>query len=118
MPMKPGHTEYLGDGVYAEFDGYSVSLDLRGEGRPEKIVLEPETYAGLMMFAEAAFGLKPEPKKSADDPVKRELLEVLMRCADFMGSVAHGGRGPSRVSDTFIQAYKDARAAIAKATAE
>lgn len=44
-----------------------------------------------------------------------ELLEVLERCADFMGSVANGDRGPSKVSATFLQAYNDARAAIEKA---
>jgi len=47
-----------------------------------------------------------------------ELLEVLARCADFMGSVANSRRGPSKVSDSFRQAYKDARSVIAKATGE
>lgn len=55
MPMRPGNAEYLGDGVYASFDGYGVSVDLRGEGRPEKIVLEPEVFENLKQFADRAF---------------------------------------------------------------
>ena len=32
---------YLGDGVYASFDGYAIVLDLRGQDNTTRIVLEP-----------------------------------------------------------------------------
>lgn len=64
--MKPGTTEYLGDGVYAEFDGCMVSLDLRGKGRPEKIYLEPEVFEALKAFRDRAF--QPQTKDTGDVP--------------------------------------------------
>ena len=41
---------YLGDGVYATFDGWNITLDLRAQG-PEKICLEPEVLLNLYKFA-------------------------------------------------------------------
>lgn len=41
---------YLGDGVYATFDGWSIILDLRAQG-PERICLEPEVLLNLFKFA-------------------------------------------------------------------
>ena len=41
---------YLGDGVYASFDGYGVVLDLRAQG-PDKITLEPEVIRALVDYA-------------------------------------------------------------------
>lgn len=44
--------EYLGDGVYASFDGYHVILDLRGqEPAPRSaIALEPKVLANLEKY--------------------------------------------------------------------
>lgn len=45
--------QYLGDGVYASFDGYHIWLDLRAQD-PErfiKIALEPQVLEQLNRFA-------------------------------------------------------------------
>ena len=39
---------YLGDGVYASFDGYHIVLDLRGQGPAEQIALGPEVVRSLV----------------------------------------------------------------------
>ncbi len=41
---------YLGDGVYASFDGFSIWLDLRGQDSTTKICLEPSVLAALNEF--------------------------------------------------------------------
>lgn len=40
---------YLGDGVYASWDGYHVVLDLRAQG-PDRIALEPSVLRELDRF--------------------------------------------------------------------
>jgi len=42
--------EYLGDGVYVSYDGFSIILDLRGQNDYTKITLEPEVMAALIGF--------------------------------------------------------------------
>ncbi|MCP4166036.1 MAG: hypothetical protein GY759_09110 [Chloroflexi bacterium] len=42
---------YLGDGVYASFDGFSITLDLRGQDNTTRIVLEPEVLLRLNQFS-------------------------------------------------------------------
>lgn len=42
-------TEYLGDGVYASFDGYNIILDLRGQDN-SVIYLEPVVMESLKSF--------------------------------------------------------------------
>ena len=39
--------DYLGDGVYASFDGYYITLDLRGQDSFTKIGLEPAVLEAL-----------------------------------------------------------------------
>jgi hypothetical protein len=46
---------YLGDGVYAVFDGYSISLDLRGQDTTTSIVLEPEVLESLDRFRKECY---------------------------------------------------------------
>lgn len=41
--------QYLGDGVYASFDGYHIWLDLRAQG-PERIALEPTVIKSLIDY--------------------------------------------------------------------
>lgn len=36
------YQDYLGDGVYVDFDGYSVILTTRGAMNPQIIYMEPE----------------------------------------------------------------------------
>jgi hypothetical protein len=42
---------YLGDGVYASFDGYHITLDLRGQDSTTRISLEPEVLLRLNQFS-------------------------------------------------------------------
>jgi hypothetical protein len=41
---------YLGDAVYASFDGYQIRLRT-GDGGNQVIYLEPDTYNSLIAFA-------------------------------------------------------------------
>tara|TARA_R110002167_G_scaffold52318_1_gene151085 strand:+ start:168 stop:311 length:144 start_codon:yes stop_codon:yes gene_type:complete len=34
--------EYIGDGVYAETDGFGIWLETERDGKPERIYLEPD----------------------------------------------------------------------------
>lgn len=43
---------YLGDAVYASFDGYHIWLRT-GDGNNQRIALEPRVLAGLMEFAKS-----------------------------------------------------------------
>ena len=44
MKLEP---TYLGDGVYATFDGYHIVLDLRGQDNYTRIALEPQVLNAL-----------------------------------------------------------------------
>lgn len=44
---------YLGDGVYASFDGYAIVLDLRGQDDTTRIVLEPDVLRALDRYRQA-----------------------------------------------------------------
>lgn len=41
---------YLGDGLYASFDGYQVILRTSREGGDHWVALEPSVYAALVDF--------------------------------------------------------------------
>jgi hypothetical protein len=41
---------YLGDGVYASFDGYQIWLDTRAQHPVNRIALEPSVYAALTNY--------------------------------------------------------------------
>ena len=43
--------QYLGDGVYASFDGWQLWLDLRGQDRGTRIALEPAVFNALKQYA-------------------------------------------------------------------
>jgi len=48
--MKLVYPEYLGDGVYASFDGYHIWLHV-GDHRSEPVVaLDPEVLAALFRY--------------------------------------------------------------------
>ena len=50
----PNETQYLGDGVYAIFDGYAIWLHANDHANPtDKICLEPEVMANLISFSES-----------------------------------------------------------------
>lgn len=44
------HETYLGDGVYATFDGYSMTLDLRAEADGVEIVIDPGVMRAMVRF--------------------------------------------------------------------
>lgn len=56
--------QYLGDGVYAVFDGYAITLDLRGQDSTTRIVLEPETLKALSRFVDSVAG-QPQCQEGA-----------------------------------------------------
>ncbi len=41
---------YIGDGVYASFDGYHIILDLRAQDSTTRIALEPAVLTELMRY--------------------------------------------------------------------
>mgnify|MGYP003630552578 CR=1 FL=1 len=45
--MQQGQKEYLGDGVYIEFDGYGVWLSTQRGDNLERIYLEPIMIARM-----------------------------------------------------------------------
>ena len=61
---------YLGDGVYASFDGFMIWLDLRGQDSTTKIALEPGVFNGLIKYnqdvAEHCQQFLPIPLKTED----------------------------------------------------
>lgn len=42
--------EYLGDGVYAGYDGYQIWLLVERDGRTERVALEPATLLALQRY--------------------------------------------------------------------
>jgi hypothetical protein len=55
--MSDGET-YLGDGLYASFDGYQIVLRAPRDGGDHWVALEPEVFAALVKFAAAIRTLK------------------------------------------------------------
>lgn len=51
MTDKLIEDRYLGDGVYASFDGYHIVLDLRGQDDTTSIALEPSVLLKLVQYA-------------------------------------------------------------------
>ena len=52
MSIEKIADDYLGDGVYASFDGYHIVLDLRAQDSTTRIALEPEVLAALDLYRE------------------------------------------------------------------
>lgn len=50
--MAKENSVYLGDGVYAYYNGYAVVLDLRAQDSTTEIFLEAETWENLKRFVE------------------------------------------------------------------
>ena len=48
--MSTNPTTYLGDGVYAQFDGYAVSLIVNDHRNEPVVVLEPSVLRALNDF--------------------------------------------------------------------
>lgn len=46
---------YLGDSVYASFDGYNIVLDLRTQDNTTRIALEPDVLIALVEYMERVY---------------------------------------------------------------
>ncbi len=67
--MKVRHPEYLGDGVYAVFDGYHIWLRLSAHDNTEgQIALEPGVYAALVRYHERLSKLEASREPSELEP--------------------------------------------------
>lgn len=53
--------DYLGDGVYASFDGRHITLDLRAQDTTTYIALEPAVMEALIRYYKRAFPTTEEP---------------------------------------------------------
>lgn len=63
--------EYLGDGVYASFDGYHIWLKTGSHDNPDnKIALEPSVYAALMRYHAklVAAAMKAQQAAEGEEP--------------------------------------------------
>ena len=55
----PDKSTYLGDGLYAEYDGYSIWLKANHHKHPtDKVCLEPAVLVSFIRFASQYFNLK------------------------------------------------------------
>ena len=50
-PEQPEQEEYLGDGCYASFDGFMVTLRAPREHGDHFVMLEPRVFEALLEFA-------------------------------------------------------------------
>ena len=59
---------YLGDGVYASFDGYQIWLStVREDGITHRIALEPEVYDALHQYMQDIFVAAQNAQQKATD---------------------------------------------------
>ena len=48
--------DYIGDGVYVDFDGYSIWLKSNNYDNPtDTIALEPDVFKALIRYAESVY---------------------------------------------------------------
>ncbi len=70
-----GTKEYLGDSVYADFDGFGIVLTTEnGLGPSNRIVLEPEVMAELDRYVE-----RLKTRLAASNPVEEKSEETSSR---------------------------------------
>jgi hypothetical protein len=58
--------EYLGDGAYAEFDGYGVTVSTEREDGTHWVYFEPEVFAAFVRFFKACHAA-PEAERENDN---------------------------------------------------
>lgn len=63
-----GHADYLGDAVYASFDGYHIWLTT-GDGNDQRIALEPSVFRALVEY-EVQLRRRLAAQQSGSDAVK------------------------------------------------
>jgi len=78
--------EYLGDGVYAVYDGQMICLDLRGQDDTTRICLEAEVMISLTQFQKTCHQRLSEVMVQMDHDLKMveklEKLKVIMMALD------------------------------------
>lgn len=52
MSHEQDKETYLGDGLYASFDGYQIKLRVPTDLNDQEIYLEPEVYNNLLKFVD------------------------------------------------------------------
>lgn len=52
--------DYLGDGVFATFDGWHIVLTVERDGRDERVYLGPEVYQALVRYADGRGYVRPD----------------------------------------------------------
>ena len=67
MKARPGTDQYLGDGVYASFDGFHIILDLRAQDTTTRIALEPSVFALLVAYRERMFEKQLEEDRAQEE---------------------------------------------------
>lgn len=55
---------HIGDGVYADFDGWNIWLRT-GDGNNNEVAIEPETWKALLTFMSETRALYFDPKEQA-----------------------------------------------------
>lgn len=60
---------YLGDGLYASWDGFMVRLRAPRENGDHEVFLEPSVFNEFVLFIEKTFGInvRIEHKEKTDD---------------------------------------------------
>jgi len=48
--MSKENIEYMGDGVYAEFTGYSIDIRVNDHRNPVSVSLEPQVLEAIVSF--------------------------------------------------------------------
>lgn len=68
MSSETQNEIYLGDGLYASFDGWQIMLRApRGIGADHWVALEPNVYAELVRFARDCWERPPAPKAAEEN---------------------------------------------------
>lgn len=64
--MSDLREDYLGDGLYAAYDGYQVRLRAPRDGRDDLVFMEPRVLQAFYAFADRAMGTE-----------RRDLLDLV-----------------------------------------
>jgi hypothetical protein len=62
--MKTGTKRYLGDGLYAEYDGYQITLSAPREEGEHFVALDSDVLGAFIRFVEISMGLKIDIKSA------------------------------------------------------
>jgi len=58
---------YIGDGLYASFDGYQIRLRAPREGGDHVVYLDDATFCSFMDYVQEAVGIKIEIMKAGGE---------------------------------------------------